>query len=332
MKFAVVGAGAVGGLIGARLWAAGRDVTFIDRGEHLATIRSRGLRVVLDDGSEIHVTPERAVASPAEAGPHDVVLLAVKSYQIVDVVPQLEHLCHAGTSIVTLQNGLPWWYFQRHGGEHEGRSLRSLDPDGRIAASVDPRRIIGCVVYPAAALVEPGVVRVMEGNRLALGELGGSTTTRIERLASHLVQAGFKAPVIPDIRNEVWLKLWGNLSFNPISALTRATMAEICQYAATRELAAQMMHEAEVIAARLGVTFRVGIERRIAGAEKVGAHKTSMLQDLEHGRPSEIEALMGSVIELGDLTGSPTPAIRAVYACARLLVDTLLARTATEPT
>ena len=322
MKVAVVGAGAVGGLLGARLWAAGAEVTFIDRDEQLEAIRRQGMTLIGEDGSQIHTTAARAAGSAAEAGPHDTVLLGVKAYQITDVAHELHHLCHDETTIVTLQNGLPWWYFHRHGGEHEGRSLRSVDPDGSIGRSIDPARIIGCVVYPAATVVAPGVVKVVEGNRLALGELDGSTTPRVEALSSWLVRAGFKAPIIGDIRNELWLKLWGNLSFNPISALTGATMVDICRFAPTRDLAAEMMREAEAVATKLGVTFRVSIERRLAGAERVGAHKTSMLQDIEAGRPIEIDALVGSVIELGELTDTPTPSIRAVYACACLLAPT----------
>lgn len=319
MKVAVVGAGAVGGFLGARLWAVGADVTFIDRDEQLEAIQREGLTLIGDDGSKIRTTPARAVGHAAEAGPHDTVLMAVKAHQIADVADQLRHLCHPDTTIVTLQNGLPWWYFQRHGGAHDGRVLRSVDPDGRIARHVDPARIIGCVVYPAATVTAPGVVKVVEGNRLAVGELDGSTTPRIEALASWLVRAGFKAPIISDIRNELWLKLWGNLSFNPISGLTGATMVEICRFAPTRDLAATMMREAEAVATKFGVTFRVSIERRLAGAERVGAHKTSMLQDIEAGRSIEIDALVGSVIELGELTGTPTPCIDAVYACVCLL-------------
>ena len=253
-------------------------------------------------------------------------LLTVKAHQVAAVAPELRHLCHAETAIVTMQNGIPWWYFHKHGGEYEGKPVRSADPDGTIARSIDPARLIGSVVYPAANLIAPGVVQVVEGNRFTLGELDGSTTPRVQAIAASLVKAGFKAPVIGDIRSEIWLKLWGNLSFNPISALTHATLVDICQFPLTRELATQMMTEAEAVANKLGVTFRVSIERRIAGAEKVGAHKTSMLQDVEQGRPIEIEALVGSVVELGALTGTPTPYISAVYACASLLAKTLNAQ------
>jgi 2-dehydropantoate 2-reductase len=326
MKIAVVGAGAIGGYLGARLSLAGEEVTFIARGPNLAAIRANGMKLIAEDGSESCTTTARAVEKMIDAGPQDVVLLTVKAHQVAAVAPDLNHLCHAETAIVTMQNGIPWWYFHKHGGEYEGHPVRSADPDGTIGRSIAPERIIGSVVYPAANLAAPGVVQVVEGNRFTLGELDGATTPRVQAIAASLVKAGFKAPIISDIRSEIWLKLWGNLSFNPISALTHATLVDICQYPLTRELATQMMTEAEAIANRLGVTFRVAIERRIAGAEKVGAHKTSMLQDVEQGRPIEIEALVGSVVELGALTHTPTPYISSVYACASLLAKTLNAQ------
>lgn len=323
MRIAVVGAGAIGGYLGARLAAAGEEVTFIARGANLAAIRADGMRLIGEDGVEVRSIGARAVEKPAEAGAQDTVLLTVKAHQVAAVAPELRHLCHADTAIVTMQNGIPWWYFHRHGGRYEGTPVRSADPDGSIGRHIDPARIIGSVVYPAANLIAPGVVQVVEGNRFTLGELDGSTSARVQAISASLTKAGFKAPVIPDIRSEIWLKLWGNLSFNPISALTHATLVEICRFPLTRDLAAQMMREAETIANKLGVTFRVSIERRIAGAEKVGAHKTSMLQDVEQGRPTEIEALLGSVVELGALTQTLTPHISAVYACASLLAQTL---------
>jgi 2-dehydropantoate 2-reductase len=224
-----------------------------------------------------------------------------------------------------MQNGIPWWYFQRLGGPYDGREVRSADPDGSIARAIDPARIVGSVVYPAANLVEPGVVHVVEGKRFTLGELDGSETPRIRAISASLTKAGLKAPITNDIRSEIWLKLWGNLSFNPISALTGATLVDLVTFPLTRELCIAMMREAETIANTLGVTFRVGIDRRIAGAEKVGAHKTSMLQDLEAGKPLELDALVGSVVELGRLTNVPTPHIDAVYACASLLAKTAAA-------
>jgi 2-dehydropantoate 2-reductase len=224
-----------------------------------------------------------------------------------------------------MQNGIPFWYFQRGGGEHEGRCVRAVDPDGALAAGIDPARIIGCVVYPAGEIVEPGVIRHIEGNRLPLGEPDGAMSARAQRLSALLEGAGFKAPVLPDIRTEIWLKLWGNLTFNPISALTRSTLDRICAEPLTRALAAAMMTEAEAIAGKLGIRMRLPLERRIEGAAKVGKHKTSMLQDIEAGRTTEITALVGSVIELAHLTGVPAPNIEAIYACTRLLESTVCA-------
>ena len=327
MKIAVVGAGAIGGYLGGLLSAADEDVTFIARGANLEAIREQGMRVQLEDGGEVRSRGAVACATMRDAGPQDVVLLTVKAHQVGEVAPELHHLCDADTTIVTMQNGIPWWYFQRHGGEHDGTRVRAADPDGSISRLIDPARIIGCVVYPAAVLTAPGVVHVVEGRRFTLGELDGGTTPRIEALAGCLVHAGFKAPITDSIRSEIWLKVWGNLSFNPISALTHATLVDLCQFPLTRELCVAMMREAQAIANALGVTFRATIERRIAGAVKVGAHKTSMLHDLEQGKPLEIQALVGAVIEMGLLTGIPTPHIDAVYACASLLTKTANGRT-----
>ena len=323
MKIAVVGAGAIGGYLGARLSAAGEDVTFIARGANLEAIRKNGLKLIDEDGTEIRTTGARAFEKMSDAGPQDFVLLTVKAHQVAAIAPDLHHLCDAQTAIVTMQNGIPWWYFHKHGGELEGHPVKSADPDGTIARHIAAARVIGSVVYPAADLSAPGVVQVVEGNRFTLGELDGTTTARVQALSASLIKAGFKAPVSADLRSEIWLKLWGNLSFNPISALTHATLVDLCRFPPTRDLATQMMTEAQTIANKLGITFRVSIERRIAGAEKVGAHKTSMLQDVEAGRPIELAALVGSVIELGGLTNTPTPHISAVYACASLLAKTL---------
>ena len=227
------------------------------------------------------------------------------------------------TMVVTMINGIPWWYFHKLAGPYEGRSLSSVDPDGLIAAHIEPERIIGSVVYPAAELVEPGLVRVIEGNRFTLGELDGSRSERVEALAQVMMKAGFKSPVSRDIRSEIWLKLWGNLSFNPISALSHATLEDICRHPLARGLAASMMGEAQAIGEKLGVQFKVSLDKRIAGAEAVGAHKTSMLQDVEHGRALELEALVGSVVELGRITETPTPHIDAIYAATSLLGHTL---------
>ena len=322
MKIAIVGTGAVGGYLGARLARAGENVVCIDRGEQLAAIRAHGLRLIEVDGSELHAARIKAV-SLAEAGQQDVILLAVKAYQVRDVLPAMRSLFHADTVVVTLQNGIPWWYFQGLAGPWQGRTLETVDGDGSIAAGIEFERVIGGVVYPASVRLAPGVIKVVEGNRLTLGEPDGSRSGRLAAVAQVLAGAGFDAPVTSDIRSEIWLKLWGNLGFNPISALTRATMVDICRFPPTRELTADMMREAQAIGEKLGARFRVPLEKRIAGAERVGAHKTSMLQDVEARCELELEALVGSVRELGRLTATPTPCIDAVYACTALLAEAL---------
>jgi 2-dehydropantoate 2-reductase len=323
MKIAVVGAGAIGGYLGAKLSIAGEDVTFIARNQNLAAINSKGFRLLLEDGIEQHAPQARAVQRMADAGPQDVVLITVKAHQVADLLPDLTQLIGPDTMVVTMINGIPWWYFHQLPGPFQGRGLTSVDPGGRIAGCIDGRHLIGSVVYPAAELVAPGVVRVIEGNRFTLGEPDGSRSERIERLSQAMMRAGFKAPVSKDIRSEIWLKLWGNLSFNPISALTHATLEDICSYEPSRELAANMMREAQAVAEKLGVVFKISLDKRIAGAQAVGAHKTSMLQDVEHGRALELDALVGSVVELGRLTGTPTPTIDAIYAASQLLAHTL---------
>jgi 2-dehydropantoate 2-reductase len=319
MKICVVGAGAIGGYLGARLSRAGEQVTFIARNRNLAAINANGFRLLLEDGSEELAPDVRAVQRMEDAGPQDAVLLTVKAHQVGDLLPDLRALFGPQTMVVTMINGIPWWYFHKLAGAHEGRGLESVDPGGRIAGHIEAERLIGSVVYPAAELVEPGVVKLIEGNRFTLGELDGSRSERIDALSQAMMRAGFKAPVSKDIRGEIWVKLWGNLSFNPISALTHATLEDICRFPPTRALAARMMAEAQAVAEKLGVEFRISLDKRIAGAEAVGAHKTSMLQDVEHGRAVELEALVGSVIELGQVTGTPTPTIEAIYAAVSLL-------------
>jgi 2-dehydropantoate 2-reductase len=323
VKICVLGAGSIGGYVGVRLALAGEEVTLIARGANLEAIRARGMRARLADGTDCIAPGIRATASLAEAGPQDVVILAMKAHQVAPVAADLRHLFHADTVVVPMQNGIPWWYFQRHGGPFEGRRVAAVDPDGAIARAIDAARIIGCVVYPACELAAPGLVRHIEGDRFPLGELDGAETARVVRLSEAFVRAGFKAPVLTDIRAEIWLKLWGNLTFNPISALSHSTLVDICQFPLTRELAASMMREAEAVANQLGITFRVSLDKRIAGAERVGKHKTSMLQDIEAGRDPEIDALVGAVIELGQLTGTPTPHIDAAYALVKLLGRTM---------
>ena len=323
MKIAVIGAGAIGGYVGVKLALAGEDVTFIVRGANLDAIRARGMKLVTQDGAEHVAAGVHATDDYAAAGPQDLVVLAVKAHQVEDVARSLPKLLGPDTAVVTMQNGVPFWYFHRHGGPLEGSQVRSVDPDGTLAQLIPPARVIGCVVYPAAELVEPGVVRHIEGDRFPLGELDGSASERVNRISERFVAAGLKAPVLGDIRAEIWLKLWGNLTFNPISSLTHSTLVDICQYAPSREVAANMMREAQAVAHKLGIEFRVSLEKRIAGAEKVGRHKTSMLQDIEAGRAPEIDALVGSVAELGHLTRTPTPHIDTVYALVKLLARSM---------
>lgn len=323
MKIAVVGAGAIGGYLGAKLAFAGEEVTFIARNKNLAAINANGFRLIAEDGSTLHAASVRAVEHMAEAGPQDAVLLTVKAHQVRDLLPGLRALFGPKTMVVTMINGVPWWYFHKLAGPYEGRAVTSVDPDGAIAAAIDAERIIGSVVYPAAELVEPGVVRVIEGNRFTLGEPDGSRSERVEALSQVFMKAGFKSPVARDIRAELWIKLWGNLSFNPISALTHATLEDICRFPLTRTLVERMMTEAQAVGEKLGIEFKISLAKRIAGAEAVGAHKTSMLVDVEHGRALELEALVGAVVELGRITEVPTPTIEAVYAMASLLGHTL---------
>ena len=323
MKIAIIGAGAIGGYVGVKLALAGEDVVFIARGANLEAIRRHGMRLRAHDGSEQVARQVRATDDYGEAGVQDVVVLAMKAHQLEAVAGKLHALLGPHTAIVTMQNGIPFWYFHGRRGPHEGQVVRSVDPDGTLAQRVPVQQVIGCVVYPAAELVAPGVVRHIEGERFPLGELDGSRSERVQRVSECFARAGLKAPVLDDIRAEIWLKLWGNLSFNPISALAHATLVDICRYEPTRELAAAMMREAQAVAQRLGIEFRVSLDKRIAGAEKVGKHKTSMLQDIEAGRAPEIDALVGSVVELGRLTGTPTPHIDSVYALVKLLARSM---------
>jgi 2-dehydropantoate 2-reductase len=320
----VVGAGAIGGYLAVRLARVCKEVSVVIRGANLQAVRAHGMKLLIDGREE--VARLRATDRMAEFGEQDVVILGMKAHQLPLVVPELGALIGPQTLVVTAQNGIPWWYFFRHGGPYERRRIEAVDPGGVISAALPVDRTIGCVVYPACELDAPGVIRHIEGNRFSLGELDGADTERVRALAQRLRDAGFKSPVVSDIRAEIWLKLWGNLSFNPISALTHATLQDICRFAETRALAAAMMDEARAIGTKLGVPFKVSLEQRIAGAEAVGPHKTSMLQDVESGRALELDALVKSVIELGRITGTPTPAIDNVYALAALLARTLAQR------
>jgi 2-dehydropantoate 2-reductase len=322
MKICVVGAGAIGGLLGVRLAEAGETVSLIARGPHLAAIRAGGLKLVAEDGSEA-VARVAATDRIAEAGPQDLVILGMKAHQVAAVVRDLPALFHADTTVMTAQNGIPWWYFMKVAGPYAGTRLESVDPGGVVADNLPIDRVIGSVVYPAAEIVAPGVIKHIEGNRFSIAEIDSSETDRIKAVSERLRGAGFKAPVVSDLRAEIWTKLWGNMSFNPVSALTHATLADICRFPLTRALAADMMREAQDVGEKLGIRFRVSLEKRIAGAEAVGAHKTSMLQDVEAGRAIEVEALVGSVVELGRITQTPTPHISAIHACASLLAHSL---------
>ena len=323
MKIAVIGAGAIGGLVGAKLALAGVDVTFIARGANLEAIRRNGFTLIAADGAPQVVRNVTATNDYAAAGPQDIVILAMKAHQVEAVAADVHQLFGPETVVVTMQNGIPFWYFHRHGGRFEGNAVHSVDPSGIVSANIPAERVIGCVVYPASELVAPGVVKHIEGDRFPVGELDGSSSERVNRVSACLANAGFKAPVLDNIRAEIWLKLWGNLTFNPISSLTHSTLVDICQYPLSRELASSMMREAQAVANKLGIEFRVSLEKRIAGAEKVGKHKTSMLQDVEGGRAPEIDALVGSVVELARLTDTPTPHIDTVYALVKLLARTM---------
>jgi 2-dehydropantoate 2-reductase len=323
MKIAVIGAGAIGGLVGAKLALAGEDVTFIVRGANLAAIKANGFKLVSAEGGEQVARNVKATDSYDEAGPQDIVILAMKAHQVEAVANDVPRLFGPDTLVVTMQNGIPYWYFHQHGGALAGTPVRSVDPTGAVGAKIPAQRVIGCVVYPASELIAPGVVKHIEGDRFPVGELDGSTSERVNRVSACFTGAGFKAPVLDNIRAEIWLKLWGNLTFNPISSLSHSTLVDICQYPPSRDLVAAMMREAQAVAHKLGIEFRVTLEKRIAGAEKVGKHKTSMLQDVEAGRAPEIDALVGAVVELARLTDTSTPHIDTVYTLVKLLARTM---------
>ena len=323
MKICIVGAGAIGGMLGVKLSRSGHDVTLVLRGSNLAAVQQNGLLLIEENGNELLARPALATASIAAAGVQDLVILGMKAHQVAAVAADLPQLMHSGTRVVTMQNGIPWWYFHKLPGAYSGLPVCAVDPDGVIARHIPIDSVIGSVVYPASEVIRPGVIKVIEGNRFTLGEIDGTDTPGIRAVSDAFKAAGFKAPVSSDIRSEIWLKVWGNLSFNPISALTHATLEDICQYLPTRELAAAMMTEAKTIGEKLGVQFKVSLEKRIAGAQAVGQHKTSMLQDVEQGRALELQALVASVIELGHVTQTPTPTINAVYALASLLARNL---------
>jgi len=316
MKICIFGAGAIGGLMGAKLAAKGDvDVTFIARGPHLAAMRAQGVKLI-SEGTEQIVHP-RCVESAEEAGPQDYVLVTLKAHSLPSAARQMQPLLGPDTAIVSAVNGIPWWYFHGLGGAYEGRIVQSVDPEGQVSALLPPSRAIGCIVYPAAEVTAPGVIEHSYGDRFSLGEPDGSRSPRAQALSEALIAAGFKAPVRPKIRDELWVKLWGNMAFNPISALTTATLDVLTGDEGQRGVARAMMLEGQRVAEALGVRFAIDVDKRIAGAAEVGAHKTSMLQDLERGRPMEIEALLGAVVELADWVGEAAPISRTVLALVR---------------
>lgn len=314
MRICIYGAGAIGGYLGARL-SEHHDVTLIARGAHLAAMKEHGL-CVRSDGEE-RISHPRCTDDPSEVGPQDYVIITLKAHSVPAVLDRLPALLGPDTCVVTAVNGIPWWYFHRLDGPFSGRRLESVDPGGRQWDVIGPERALGCVVYPACELVEPGVIEHQSGNKLCIGEPNGEKSDRARRLTKALVGAGFKAPLRPQIRNEIWVKLWGNLCFNPISALTRATLEEIALDPGTRAVARAMMIEAQAIGEKLGVRFAIDVEKRIAAAQAVGAHKTSMLQDLERGRPMEIDVLVSVIQEMGRMVEIPTPTLDTVHALIR---------------
>jgi len=319
VHIAIFGAGAIGGYMGARLAAAGADVTLIARGPHLEAMRRDGLRLIEADGSELLTRP-RVLGDSAEAGPHDYVVLAVKSHSVAPALPAILPLLGPDSAVVTAQNGVPWWYFYKLAGPWEDLRIESVDPGGRIWETIGPRRAIACVVYPACEIERPGVIRhVDDENRFSLGEPDGGRSERVAALAQALIAAGLRAPVRARIRSEIWVKLWGNVALNPLSALTRATLAQICAEPATRAFARAVMVEVEAVAAALGEKMAVDVEARLNGAAEVGEHKTSMLQDLELGRPLEVDAVVTAVVELARVTAVPTPNLDALDGMIRLL-------------
>src|ERR1700761_4668321 len=312
MKICIYGAGAIGGYLGVQLARAQADVSLVARGAHLAAMRDNGLKLLI--GDEERVVRPRCTDNPSELGAQDFVIICLKAHSITGVLTQMQPLLGPDTRIVTAVNGIPYWYFHKHGGAHEGSTLESIDPGGRQWKELGPARAIGCIVYPATEIESPGVIRHVYGNRFPIGEPSGETSPDVQRLSALFTEAGMQAPVLERIHDEIWLKLWGNVCLNPISALTHATLDVICADPATRALSKAIMLETQRIAEKFGVKFRVDVERRIEGARKVGAHKTSMLQDLERGRPMEIDPLVSVVQEMGQLTGIPTPALDTVLA------------------
>ncbi|MDP9112254.1 MAG: 2-dehydropantoate 2-reductase [Acidobacteriota bacterium] len=317
MKFLIAGAGAIGGYLGACMARAGEDVTLYARGPHLRAMQEQGLRILSADG-DFTVYP-RVIGDLKDAGPMDVIFLGVKAHGLTQLAPQMQPLIAGATTVVSTQNGIPWWYFQTHAGELTGLHLERVDPGGAIAAAIPVERVIASIAYFATEIPEPGVIRHIEGNRLSLGEPDGTRSERAKAISDTLIKAGMRAPVTQKIRTEIWVKILGNVAFNPISALTRATLARMARDPEVGPVVRNIMSEVQAVAEKMGIEMPISIEQRIAGAEKIGEHKTSMLQDLEAGRPMELEAVVGAVVELGERLGVAMPHTRTVYACSRLL-------------
>lgn len=310
MKFLIAGAGAIGGYIGAKMTRAGQDVTLFARGPHLAAMQERGLRILSAEG-DFEVRP-KVIGSLEDAGPFDVIILGVKAHGLTLLAPRIAPLIGNNTTVVSTQNGIPWWYFA-------DQPLERVDPGGIIARSIPLGSVVASLVYLGTDIVEPGVIRHDEGNRISLGEPDGSRSERCKAIADAFIKSGLRCPVTARIRNEIWVKILGNVAFNPISALTGATLAGMTRDAGVRELVRNIMTEVEAVASKLAIELPISIEQRIAGAEKVGEHKTSMLQDLEAGRPMELEAVVGAVVEIGERLGVAMPHTKTVYACTKLL-------------
>ena len=317
MRVAVLGAGAIGAFVGACLQRGGTETHLIARGENLEAIRRHG--VTVRDAERTWSIEVPATDDPRQIGVVDCVILGLKAYSYADAGGLLAPLLANSTSVVPAQNGVPWWYFHRHGGSYDGRRIETVDPGGAVSAVIAPERVIGCVVYPAAVLESPGVVHHVEGRRFAIGEPSGEETERCLALSAAMGAGGLRCPIDRHIREQIWIKLMGNAVFNPLSVLTKATMSEICRFPPTRELAAAVMEEVVSVANALGCEVPVSIERRLAGAERVGEHRTSMLQDLEAGKRLELDAMLGAIIELADLTSVAVPRLRTVHASVSLL-------------
>lgn len=319
MRFLVAGAGAIGGYVGARLSKAGFDVTLFARGEHLRAMQQNGVTIMSAEGDFVAHPKISGVLD--EIGLVDVVFLAIKAHGLPQLAPQLSAVIGPETTVVSMQNGIPWWYFQGFGAQWDGLRLERIDPGGVISSAIDSRRVIGSIVYLATEITSPGVIRHIEGNRISLGEPDGSRSERIRQIADALIASGLKSPVSTRLRHEIWVKVLGNASLNPVSALTRATIVQMIRDPGIGSVIRNIMEEVEAVSNKLGLELPITIDQRIAGAEKVGEHKTSMLQDLEAGRPMEVEALIGAVVELGERVGLAMPVTRTVYSCVKLLAS-----------